>query len=378
MNRAQAAKSIAIVGAGPAGCCLATLCARRGHQVTVFEAHEEPRPVVGESLLPFGNRVLSLLGMKMDGFVEKKGALFVCGERRVRYSFTDAERPTWTTAHQVPRADFDARLRALAKQAGATFKWEEVEAAPEGFDWVVDASGRRRVLGRKWTSYQGHGSLRNAAQAGHVKALLVPEGSAPGDITIYALDGAWFWIIPLADDLTSIGLVKTPARLGLKFQDALLECPELAALLREVPPIEKLHGYQDFTEYAQQFCGDGWALVGDAALFLDPIFSSGVLFSLEGAERLAQVIDGEMTPEKYEETLRRAASRIETLIVGFYSGDFFDLGFLKESAQAQPFRAGVVSLLAGDVFGKEARMANVVARRLPDVARLAREAESDS
>lgn len=373
----NAPRRVAIVGAGPAGTSLAALCARRGHHVTLFEKEPVARPVVGESLLPFGNRVLEILGVDMGGFVRKCGALFVREGQRFRYDFEDAERPIWTTAHQVARADFDARLRKIAEDAGALFRFEELKEAPTGFDWVVDATGRRRTLGRAWTQYSGHPSLRNSARAAHVHAALAPEGAEPGDITIYALADAWFWVIPLGEELTSVGLVVTPRRRGLRWEQALDECPELARLLHGAPPIGPLSGYQDFTEYADQFCGDGWALVGDAALFLDPVFSSGVLFALEGSERLSRVIDGELSPLEYERQVRAAAKRIEALIVGFYSGEFFDLGFTKEEEQAALLRAGMVSLLSGDVFGGEARMAQVISRRLSDFAALARDSRSD-
>jgi FADH2 O2-dependent halogenase len=231
-------------------------------------------------------------------------------------------------------------------------------------------------LGRHFTGYSGHPSLRNSARAAHVKAALNPEGTEPGDITIYALSGAWFWVIPLGESLTSVGLVATPERRGLKWEEALQECPELAGLLESAPAVGPLSGYQDFTEYAHQFCGDGWALVGDAALFLDPVFSSGVLFALEGSERLSRVIDGELSPAEYESQLRTAAKRIEALIVGFYSGEFFDLGFTKEEEQSVLLRAGMVSLLSGDVFDAEARMAQVVSRRLSEFAALARDSRS--
>src|SRR5690606_32871746 len=237
----------------------------------------------------------------------------------------EAERPTWTSAHQVKRVDFDARLLAAAREAGAKIIQETVTELPQGFDWAIDATGRRRVLGRKLTSYESHPLLRNSARARHVPILLQPQGTALGDITIYAIEGGWFWVIPLASDLTSVGLVNRPTHKGLKWDEALQECPELSDLLGEHKNSGAVTGHRDFTEYASSFCGDGWALVGDAALFLDPIFSSGVLFALEGAERLARVIDGQLSPGDYESQMRAAARLIEPLIVAFYSGDFFDL-----------------------------------------------------
>lgn len=361
-------KRVAIVGGGPAGSALGAFCARAGHSVTLFEKQVPAAPCVGESLLPFGNRVLQELGVSMDGFVQKTGAVFSLGGERIRYDFCDSERPLFTTAHQVERAVFDERIRGAARAAGVRFCQDEVKRAPSGYDWVVDATGRRRVLGRHFTTYSGHPTLRNAAVARHFASKLHPPAALPGDITIYSTDGAWFWVIPLGESLTSVGLVTTPARKGLKWQQALSECDELARLLKGAPEVGSLSGHRDFTEYAASFCGNGWALVGDAALFLDPVFSSGVLFALEGAERLARVIDGVLSIDAYEAQMRAAAALIEPLIVGFYSGDFFDLGFVDASRQEAALRRGMVSLLSGDVFDGAPRMARVVSRRLPDLA----------
>ncbi len=361
-------RTVAIVGAGPAGCTLGALCARSGHDVTLFERDDPAQAVVGESLLPFGNRVLSQLGVSMDGFVEKKGALFSFSGRKVRYDFADAERPEFLSAHQVERAVFDERLRAVARESGVRFRHEEVKRAPEGYDWVVDATGRRRVLGRQLTTYVSHPKLRNAAVARHFRGVASLAESAPGDIAIHATRGAWFWQIPLGNDVTSVGLVTTPDRKSLRWETALGECDELRNLLVDAPECGTLSGHRDFTEYAAAFTGNGWALVGDAAMFLDPVFSSGVLFALEGAERLARVIDGRLSPADYEQQMKAAAALMEPLILGFYSGDFFDVSFVEAELQELPLRQGIVSLLAGDLFEGSPRMAAVVSRRLSDLA----------
>lgn len=365
---------LAIVGGGPAGSALATLCARAGMSVTIFEQNETPGVVVGESLLPFGNRVLQQLGVSMEGFVVKHGAVFHLDGRSERYAFDEAERPTWKFAHQVERAIFDARLREAARAAGVRFEFTELRSAPTGHRWVVDATGRCRAIGRHFTTHQRHESLRNAAVAAHFEGVALPQGAEPGDITIAGIDGAWFWVIPLNPRITSVGLVTTPARRGLRFEAALDECPEIKRVLSPARALGPLRGHQDFTEIADRFVGEGWALVGDAAMFLDPIFSSGVLFALEAAERLSRVLLGTLTGEQYQAEMRAAGKLVEALIVGFYSGDFFELAFAPPEIQSRPIRQGIVSLLAGDVFeGGGARLAQVVARRLPELAARVRE-----
>jgi flavin-dependent dehydrogenase len=368
---------LAIVGAGPAGAALATLCARGGMSVTLFEQHEKPKVVVGESLLPFGNRVLEMLGVSMEGFLLKYGALFHHEGRPERFAFSEAERPIWPFAHQVERAVFDERIREVARAAGVHFEFGAVRAAPQGYRWTVDASGRCRTIGRAWTTHHRHENLKNAAVAGHFENVLASEGSVAGDIAILSLPGAWFWVIPLTPSVTSVGLVTTPARRGLRFEAALDECPEAKRVLAPARALTPLRGHQDFTEVAERFVGDDWALVGDAAMFLDPVFSSGVLFGLEGAERLSRVLLGTLSGEQYQSEMRAAGKLVEALILGFYSGDFFDLAFTAHDAQSLPIRQGVVSLLAGDVFEDGgARLAQVVARRLPELAARMRESRT--
>lgn len=370
---------VAIVGGGPAGAALAALCARGGLSVTIFEQHEKPAVVVGESLLPFGNRVLEMLDVSMAGFVAKHGAVFHRNGRSERFAFSEAERPTWTFAHQVERAIFDARLRDAASRAGARFEFGALRSAPSGHRWTVDATGRCRTIGRHFTTHHRHEGLKNAAVAAHFEDVLPSEGTAPGDIAILSLPGAWFWVIPLTPRITSVGLVTTPARRGLRFEAALDECPEAKRILAPARALTPLRGHQDFTEIAQRFAGDDWALVGDAAMFLDPIFSSGVLFGLEGAERLSRVLLGTLSAEQYQAEMRAAGKLVEALILGFYSGDFFDLAFSPHETQSLPIRQGIVSLLAGDVFQDGgARLAQVVARRLPELSARMRESGGES
>ena len=175
-------------------------------------------------------------------------------------------------------------------------------------------------------------------------------------------------MIPLNNALSSVGLVISPERKGLKWDDALKECPEAARVLANAEAQGRPMGHQDFTEYATTFSGPGWGLVGDAALFLDPIYSSGMLFALESAEWFSRVINGTLSAGDYERQIRAAAALFEPLIIGFYDEDFHELGFAEKSVQSPQFRSGTVSLLAGNVFDDAPRYAKIVSRRLSDLA----------
>ncbi len=379
----------AVAGAGPAGCALAARLARAGRDVILVEQHEATRPVVGESLLPMGNRVLERLGISMEGFQRKDGAVFVRGDRAVRFPFAEAARVRWDHAHQVPREDFDARLRDCARRAGARFVHARVtgfdlpgalltDRGPIRADRVIDATGRRKLLARATVGIAPHRRLRNAAVACRYRGVRLLPPARPGDITITAFDGGWFWFIPYADGTTSVGLVvQQGAGLGRPLWEAALDrCPEAAERLQGAERLLGPEGLQDFTSYANRFYGRGWALVGDAALFLDPVFSSGVLLALESADRLADVlVEGGDLAEDYERPLRRAASLFEKAILAFYEGDFLEVGLVPAERQDPAIRAGIISLLAGDVFDPAFAPPRRVARRLGALAALVRRGE---
>lgn len=371
-------KNIAIVGGGPSGAALSILCARNGHHTTVFEGEPSPRASVGESLLPYGHRVWNKLGLDLGDTVKKSGAVFYRSDRFERIDFSEAEACPYQSAFQVDRRVLDPRLRELAKDAGVKFILEHQKTVPTGYDWVVDATGRRRSLGRNWTSYDQHPILRNLAYGSHFEGARLPDGCLPGDIAVVGEDDMWFWIIPLAEDLISVGVVLTEKTRHLSLEQAIERSPVVRDAVSGARLLGKARGFSDFTEAAQVFCGsgdfctEGWALVGDAAFFLDPVFSSGVLFALEGADRLCEVICDRKSPAEYQSEMQTAAKMMENLVLGFYSGHFLDLVFSPPEYQSKEVRSGVVGLLAGNLFEQASRAERMVARRLAGICQLTR------
>lgn len=357
---------------------MATLCARQGHDVTIFEADPAPRPSVGESLLPYGHRVWAKLGLDLSDTVVKPGAVFFRNERSERIDFSESKACPYKTAFQVDRRVLDPRLRALAREAGARFLIENRRETPRGFDWVVDATGRRRSLGRGWTAYEKHPILRNLAYGAHFSNVRFPDSCERGDIAIIAEDGMWFWLIPLGGEITSVGVVLTSGMEKASFEEACVQSKPMRAALMDATQLSKTRGFSDFTETARRFCGpgdfcaEGWALVGDAAFFLDPVFSSGVLFALESADRLCDVICEEKSSEQYESDMRTASTMMENLVLGFYSGDFLELAFSPAQYQSADIRSGLVGLLAGNLFDHCTRTERMVARRFSGLVDLTR------
>jgi flavin-dependent dehydrogenase len=369
---------IAICGAGPSGSALAALLAAAGRDVVVVDRNPVPGFSVGESLLPFGNRVLSLIGVEMDGFLRKDGAVFTDGDRATRIAFHEAARPTWTSAHQVQRADFDARLRKAAVDRGARFVHATVERleppcaiTDRGVvraNRVIDAMGREGRLSQQLGLRRYHPQLRNAARTAWFRGVRHLPPEEPGDIVIACFDGGWFWLIPFADGVTSVGSVTTKDS-GIKgdWGASLARCAAVRERLDGAEQLGPMRGLQDFSATAERWHGDGWALCGDAAVFIDPVFSSGVLLGLECAAGLADALLGRTTLDAWQATIVRASKAFESVALSFYDRSFLTVIFAED--QDPRIRSEIVALLAGDVVsslepGKMAARLGTIARYL--------------
>jgi len=371
----------AVVGAGPAGCATAAYLARAGEDVLLLDRDRTPRVAVGESLLPLAAEVNEDLGVSMDGFLVKRGAVFARGTEHTRFDFSEALRPRWPHAWQCPRDDLDTRLRAAADRAGAHLRITRVRAIdPDGAvhtddgdlraEVVVDAAGRGQLLARALGLHRGYPDLRHAARTAWFTGVRRLEGEQEGDIVIASCDAGWFWVIPFADGTTSVGLVGEGAALAGEgaVERAAARCGAVAERLHDAERVEPWRGTSDFTVGAQRLHGPGWALVGDAASFLDPVFSTGVTLALHSGRWLAEaLIDGDLPG--YETRLRDAIEAVLPAIRAFYDGSFLGVA-LSEAARARGgVRSAVVSLLSGDVFDPDFTPPRRIARRLGDLAR---------
>ncbi|MEQ1508495.1 MAG: FAD-dependent oxidoreductase, partial [Myxococcota bacterium] len=355
---------VAICGAGPTGSALAALLAKAGRDVVLIDRQPTPGFSVGESLLPFGNRVLEKIGVSMDGFLRKEGAVFTwmptidADLQTMRIDFSEAARPTWTAAHQVPRAEFDRRVRQAALDAGARLEVATVKSfAPPNVvtdrgivraNRVIDALGREGVLAKQLGMRRFHSQLRNAARTMWFRDVKRFEPEKLGDIVIACFDGGWFWFIPFADGVTSVGSVTTKDS-GIKgdWEGALARCASARARLEGAVPVSEMRGLQDFSAVSESFFGDGWAMCGDAAVFIDPVFSSGVLLGLECAAGLADAILGEKSFEDWQTSIVAASKAFESVALAFYDRSFLKVMFAER--QDQRVRSEIVALLAGDV-----------------------------
>ncbi|MDP2305997.1 MAG: tryptophan 7-halogenase [Pseudomonadota bacterium] len=382
---------VLVVGAGPTGCALGTYLARKGVSVTLLEAVERPESVVGESMLPGSGPIFEELGFDTSDFVVKHGAVFCQGGESVRFDFKEAESPKFTSAWQVQREVFDLRWRELALAAGCRIVYGKALGADipartlqttEGAmtaGRIVDAGGRSMWL----SSHLGHRvadpRLKNSAIGTRCRGVTALSPEVPGDITICCIDNGWIWIIPFGGGVASVGVVMAPActlrgTAEERFAAAIASSPDATARLAGAERIFPFRGLTDFTATSTTFHGEGFALCGDAATFIDPVFSSGVLLGLHGARGLAAALlsGGAGDLDAWQAEYRDGAGVFRKVIDHWYAGDFMTLALAPREVQKPYFRRGIVSLLAGDVFRAGPTASRLMADRMPTLAHAVR------
>ena len=310
--------SIIVIGGGPGGSTAATLLARQGFDVTLFERELFPREHVGESLLPASIPILETLGVideiEAAGFTPKYGATMVWGRDPEPWSWHFAEtNASYPHAYQVWRPTFDHMLLRSAERNGVSVhqgsrvvdvslnesdaKSVTVESASgepqtHAADWIVDASGQNGFLARRLDLRVNDEFFRNLAVYSYFRgADRLPEPDA-GNIFIEAYEHGWSWAIPLPDDIMSVGVVVDAAWGGAELSDAPTEdfyrrqlamTQRTAEMLKPAEIIDAPRVIRDWSYTSQRLVGDGYILVGDAACFIDPLFSSGVHLALSSA-----------------------------------------------------------------------------------------------
>ena len=309
---------VIVVGGGPGGAATATLLARQGWRVLCCERERFPRAHVGESLLPASLPILEMLGVleavEREGFVEKPGATMVWGRDTAPWSwyFRETNR-THPHSYQVWRPRFDQLLLDNARAAGVEVRegcrvrevlfdgeratgvriaGEAAGAGEERARFVVDASGQAGLIARAQSLRRYDDAFRNlAVYAYYEGAAHLPPPDA-GNIFIESTSDGWCWTIPLAGGRSSVGAVVDSARgqrgiadLGTEgFYSAQLGlAPRTAAMLAPGTRVDGPHVARDWSYVAERLAGEAHVLVGDAACFVDPLFSSGVHLALSSA-----------------------------------------------------------------------------------------------
>ncbi|MPZ81300.1 MAG: FAD-dependent oxidoreductase [Actinophytocola sp.] len=324
MRDVQDEYDVVVVGGGPAGSVSAGLLALRGHRVLVIEREKFPRYHIGESLTTGSLPALDDLGLRDRvnelGFTKKYGGSLLWGTDEGVWDFRFAEAHKFDYSFQVRRADFDALLMTRARELGADVIEEATVTEPvldgdrivgvtyklKGDDtpctvrskMLIDASGQAKFLGRQFDLVDWHEDLRNIAVWTYFQGHTTYEGTRAGDTLSEARPNGWLWYIPLSDNTASIGYVTHVAELkksGLTtrelFERELADSQEVRQLTEGAWRVSGFRTARDWSYTSNRFHGPGWALLGDAAAFVDPLMSAGVAMALRAARGLAASID---------------------------------------------------------------------------------------
>lgn len=385
MSQASEARSVVIIGAGPSGAIAAALLKRKGHDVLVLERQRFPRFSIGESLLShcldFVEEAGMLEAVQAAGFQVKHGAAFGWGERYTEFDFRDTFTPGFGSTYQVQRADFDQLLADQAELQGVEIRYEEeITAVDFGqsrpvlqarrsdgsdyrieADFVLDASGYGRVLPRLLDLEAPSNFPVRQAVFTHIEDNIDDPGFDREKILITThpyLRDVWYWTIPFSNGRCSLGVVASAERFKDRPQDLdaclkelVNEAPNLKRILANATwdtPARRIGGY---SANVKTLHGPGFALLGNAAEFLDPVFSSGVTIAMRSASMAAAVLHRQLSGEtvdwdgEFAQPLKRGVDTFRTYVEGWYDCSFQDVIYYPN---AQPeIRRMISSILAG-------------------------------
>ncbi len=386
---------VVVVGGGPSGACTAAMLAKRGRRVLVLERESFPRYHVGESLITGMLSVIEELGLRehLDqmGFEQKYGLSLVWGKEHGLWNLKFKEAGPYEYSYHVDRGKFDEMLLDRAVELGATVHQQATVKEPVVEDgrvvgvrythegqsheararMVVDASGQARTIARRFADVTWHEDLKNLAVWGYFTGCgSLPEDQHGNILVERSTDRTgWFWGIPLADDVLSVGFVAPT-------EDVKIERGDLEGFfnsrLKATEQIQKMvgdgssrqgefHTARDWSYMADAYAGEGWVSIGDASCFIDPLLSSGVCIGMLCSVPLAQGLDMILDdPSKEKRLLDRysaASYRLhESLIeyvMFFYDGDRDREDYLERASAIgnNPLftdpRSGFVGLVSG-------------------------------
>ncbi len=383
---------VIIIGGGPAGSVLGTYLSKAGVDHILIDKAHHPRAHVGESLSYSTTDLLREIGflpvMEREGFITKRGVSWTTwfDEQQVDISFDDIEEKGH--AYQVDRGKFDELLLRFASERGSrVFSGAEVDrinfnraghasgvtvkVGGSRFSLnsrlVVDASGRQAVLGRQL------GLLKQSSDhpqfAVHSWFNNVERGAGPTaantHIHLLPVKRGWAWQIPITDEITSVGIVsgrehhvRSGESVEQFFNWTTSLNPMLHERMRDAARLREFRLDGNYCYAMERFAGDGWLMVGDAAFFVDPIFSSGVGDAMHSAKFAAEAIIEALAAgdsnassfQPYEQKMRIGLTVWQDWVRLFYETSSIFSRLIAESES----RASALRVCEGEVYDEAA------------------------
>jgi len=378
-------RQVVVIGAGPSGAIAAALLKRKGHDVLMIERQHFPRFSIGESLLShcldFVEEAGMLEAVNAAGFQLKNGAAFAWGEHYSAFDFGETFSNGKPTTFQVHRADFDKLLADQAALQGVEVRYGEAIVSVDftlpkpqldvlredgsqyrvEADFVLDASGYGRVLPRLLDLEAPSDFPVRQAVFTHVEdhidnptfereKILITTHPIHRDI--------WFWTIPFSNGRCSVGVVAAAEHFEGRMENLdeclrgfIAETPSLAGVLNNAvwdTPARTIGGY---SANVKTLHGPGFALLGNAAEFLDPVFSSGVTIAMRSASMAAGVLHRQLQGEhvdwqtEFAVPLKRGVDTFRCYVEGWYAGTFQDV--IYHEGGSPDIRRMISSILAG-------------------------------
>ena len=378
---------VLVIGAGPAGCISAAVMNQSGLKVRIVEREHFPRFVIGESLLPRCMDVLEDTGfleaLKAKRFQEKFGAKFIHGEEVADFNFNEQFTHGWTWTWQVPRAEFDLALAEEVTSRGVQVDFEstvtEIRINPDGCSttsvvrkdgtgtsinarYIVDASGYGRVIPKLFGLDHPSGLDPRRALFAHVNDSHRNGYEEPNRILIImSAPNVWVWIIPFSSGITSLGFVGNVEYFtSLPGDDA----AQFNHLIHSNPYLKKRFGDVTFTMYprhleawsskSQSYYGNGYVLAGNVAEFLDPIFSSGVMFAMVSGHLAGKLVSRQLLgtsvdwTAEYAAVIQKGVDAFRSYVMAWYDGTLEKIFFARNPDHQ--IKNQICSVLAGYVW----------------------------
>ncbi|WLH52410.1 NAD(P)/FAD-dependent oxidoreductase [Pseudomonas tolaasii] len=395
-------RQVVVIGAGPSGAIAAALLKRNGHDVLIIEREHFPRFSVGESLLSHCIDFIEEAGMldavNAAGFQVKTGAAFAWGERYSAFDFSDTFSNGKPTTFQVQRGEFDQLLADQAHLQGVNIRYGETVVGVDfsgecrylhvrrenGSEYhlkakfVLDASGYGRVLPRLLNlDVPSNFPVRQAVFT-HVEDRIEHPGFDRSKILVTTHPtrrDIWFWTIPFSNGRCSVGVVAAKehfdgrdADLDACLRGFIAETPSLTRVLQNAvwdTPARAIGGY---AANVKNLHGPGFALLGNAAEFLDPVFSSGVTIAMRSASMAAGVLHRQLKGEsvdwqtEFAEPLKRGVDTFRCYVEGWYAGTFQEVIF--HAGSSPEIRRMISSILAGYAWDERNPFVSEPKRRL--------------
>jgi flavin-dependent dehydrogenase len=378
---------VLVIGAGPAGSIAAAMIHQAGLKVMAVEREKFPRFVIGESLLPRCMEVLEdaqlLEAVKAKQFQQKFGAKFLKDGDVADFNFSDQFTKGWNWTWQVPRAEFDLALTQEVQRKGVSVDFETTVIGIEFFEdessittverkdgtrdqikarFIVDASGYGRVIPRLFKLDKPSNLDPRKAVFAHVKDTHRMKFEEPNRIIVvmYA-PGVWVWIIPFASGITSLGFVGSfgffdniKGGLDQQYKILINGNAYLKQRFGDVEWIFEPRKLEAWSATTEKFFGKGYVLTGNVTEFLDPIFSSGVMFATVSSHLASQLVIKKMKgehvnwDEDYTKAIQQGVDTFRTYVMAWYDGTLEKIFFAKKPDLE--IKRQICSVLAGYVW----------------------------